>query len=251
MIFYKRILGFILALIFGLIFEFVYYNPRFFLFGFLLSILLIFFYFWRIKNRFIKNTEIFSYLFITLTFLFCLWAFFVVADNLIIRTIVLVFCVYFFMVLFDSFFKKIYENKEISNEIIKSMDFICFLFFSFFTFYVFTFIRANLIISSVFILLISFICLIIKLYWEKIEWKKYKFSLIIVSIIFTEIYIGMSLLPFNIYFLTFITWLWYYLVSEFFIDDIKGQVLFKNKINLFVIFISVLVVSFITAIIKY
>ncbi|MDD4290181.1 MAG: hypothetical protein PHH83_02785, partial [Patescibacteria group bacterium] len=143
------------------------------------------------------------------------------------------------------------ENKEISNEIVKSMDFICFLFFIFFMFYTFTFIRANLIISSLFILLVSFICLNIKLYWEKIEWKKYKFSLIIVSIIFTEIYIGMALLPFNIYFLTFITWLWYYLVSEFFIDDIKGQVLFKNKINLFVIFISVLVVSFITAIIKY
>ncbi|MDD4289880.1 MAG: hypothetical protein PHH83_01215, partial [Patescibacteria group bacterium] len=171
MIFYKRILGFILAIFFGIIFEIVYYNPKFFVYGFLLSIFLIFFYFWRIKNRFIKNIEIFSYWLVTLAFLLCLWAFFVVADNFVIRTIVLIFCVYFFMILFDSFFKKIYENKEISNEIVKSMDFICFLFFIFFMFYTFTFIRANLIISSLLILLVSFICLIIKFYWEKLKGK--------------------------------------------------------------------------------
>lgn len=251
MIFYKRILGFVLAFIFPIIIEIVYYNPKFFLYGLSLSILLLLFYFWRIKNRFIKNSAILSYFFITLIFLICLWCFFVVSDNFIIRTVVSIFSIYFFMILFDSIFKKIYENRDISNDIIKNMDLLCFLFFIFFVFYVFTFIRANLILSSAFILFISFICLNLRLYWEKIEWKKNKFSLIATSLIFTEIYVAMALLPFNIYFLTFISWLWYYLVSEFFIDELKNQVSLKKRINLFIVSIVVLVVSFITAIIKY
>jgi len=251
MIFYKRILGFVLAFIFAIILEIVYYNPKFFLYGALLTITFLLFYFWRIKNRFVRKLEILSYFLIIFAFLLSLWCFFIVSDNFYIRTMVLIFSVYFLMILFDSFFKKIYENKEISNEIIKSMDIICFLLFVFFSFYILIFISLSIVLSCLFILFISFLCLIIRFYWEKINWKKNKLSIITASLILTEIYLVMAFLPFNVYFLTFITWLWYYLISEFLIDELKQQSTAKKKINLFVIFLSVLVISFLTAIIKY
>ena len=132
MIFYKRILGFVLALIFPILIEISYYYPKFFNYGLVLSLLLLVFYFWKIKNRFIKNTEILSYFGICLVFLASLWCFFVVCSNLIIRVVISVLSVYFFIVLFDSIFKKIYENREITSDIIKNIDLLCFLFYTFF-----------------------------------------------------------------------------------------------------------------------
>ena len=250
MIIYKRILGFVLAFIFAILIQASYYNPKFFFYGLGISILLLMFYFTRIKNRFVPKQEIMSYFWVCFVFLLSFWCFFVVSDNFYIRNFIVAFSVYFFIVIFDSIFKKIYENKPINSDVLRNVDLVIFTFFSFFSLFALIFIRTNPILNFVFVFFYSIICMNIRMYWNNLDSKTNKLSIFLIAFIISEIYLVLILLPFNLYFLTIILLLWYYLISSFVSEDISGEFLLRKKSTILIITGIFLLISFFT-ILKY
>ncbi len=250
MIIYKRILGFLISFLFAIFIEIAYYSHGFFFFGLVLSIILLIFYFTRIKNRFVEKKEIISYFLVSFVYLLSFWSFFIVADNFFIRNLIVVFSIYFFITLFDSIFKKIYDNTPINKDIIRGMDLIIFLFFSFFTFFVFTFLRANLILTFVFIFFVALVCMNIKLYWNNVNSRLHRLDIFIISLIVSEVYLVMAFLPFNLYFLTLVPWLCYYVISDFVLTEIRGEFLMRKKSRILIIAGIILLLTFLT-ILKY
>lgn len=248
MIFFKRILGFVLAFVFSILIEIAYYNSGFFFYGLAISLILIVFYFIRIKNRFVENKEIKSYFWACFILLLSLWCFFIVSDNFYIRNLAIIFSTYCFIVAFDSIFKKIYDNKPINSDILRNIDLLIFLFFTFFTFFIFTFIRVNLILSCFFLLFCTIVSTLIKMYWNNINFRKNKLSIFLISYIITQIYFALSLLPFNLYFLTFVLCLCYYLISDFTLEEIKGDFLMRKKLKFLIISVVFLFLTILTAI---
>jgi hypothetical protein len=229
MIIYKRLLGFVVSFLLSSLLLVTFYYPEKMIYFIAFSVFLLLFYFWSIKNRFVTYSLLIKYFLIVLTFLSFVWLFFVVIDSLLIKYLVasLVF-IYLFIVL-DSFFKKVYTNKDITQSLVVYIDLVCFWFLVYFLFYSSVLFRMNSLWASLILLFSIIILLIIRFNWQKIDFKKnisYVFTLIIILV---EVYIITSFLALNFYSSAFLLWLWYYLLSDFFVDQINEKFIWNKK----------------------
>ena len=135
MIIYKRLLGFLVSLLLSASLLITYYFPGKILYFIIFSIFLLLFYFWSIKNRFVTYRLLIRYFLIVLTFLLFLWSFFIVIDSIIIKYIVTSLAFIYLVFVLDSFFKKVYANKDVSQPLVIYIDLVCFWSIIYFLFY--------------------------------------------------------------------------------------------------------------------
>lgn len=238
MIIYKRALGFLTSFLITALLAGLHYFPKAIVYFIILSIVCLFFYFWRIKNEFVDYKLLVKYFFIVLIFLFCTWLFFIVIDSAFGKYIILLYLLVSLIIIFDSFFKKIYQNKDITNQLILYIDLFCFWFIVYFLFHSLVFLKVNIFINSLILLLFSILLIMIRFFWKEINIKKEILHILVISIILVEIYLITSFLPFNFYSSAFILWIWYYLIIDFFVDRVKDEFIWSKKRKL--IFFAVL-----------
>ena len=241
MIIYKRILGFLSAFLLVALMGISHYFPHWVKYFIILSIIILLFYFWRLKNRFITHKLLIKYFLISLFFLLSVWLFFIIIDSLIIKYIVLSGLLIYLIIVFDVLFKKIYQNQDIRQQLIFYIDLICFWFISYFLFYSQVFFRMGIFINSLILFISCLILIIIRFYWHKISIKKEILHILGISVILIEIYIITSFLAFSFYLSTLILWLWYYLILDYFVDKVKDGFIWRNKLKT-LIFVLILFV---------
>lgn len=245
MIIYKRLLGFLVSFLLSASLLGAYYYSDKILYFIIFSFLILLFYFWSIKNRFVTYTLLIKYLLIILVFLSSIWLFFIVINFIFAKYLVVILLFGCLIFILDSFFKKVYMNQDISQALLIYIDLPCFWLIVYFLFYSLVLFRVGILISSL-ALLISILSLIaIRFYWQKIDFKKNILYIFIFSIILIEIYIITSFLALNFYSSVFILWLWYSLLMDFFVDKIKDEFIWSRKLKLiffvFLLFIFYLI----------
>ncbi len=242
MIIYKRFLGFLISFLIASSLIFTHYYPEKILYCLFFSIFCFLLYFFTIKNRFVKYSFLFKCFLIVLLFSFSLGLFFIVIDLTILKYILAVILFIALAMIFDTFFKKFYQNQEISHFLIVYIDLFCFWFMSYFLFYVVIFLRWNLLWTALLFFITVLVLFSIRLYWQKIDFKKNIVYVIIGAFILVEVYIITSFLALNFYSSVFMLWVWYYLIIDFFIDKIKDEFIWSNKrkIIFFVILLFIL-----------
>lgn len=246
MIFYKRILGFLVSFLLTASLLLTYFYPEKMWYFVVISIFLIFFYFWRIKNRFVDYKTIFAYFLTIFIYFGLIFAFFTMINNVYIRYTFLAFVLSSLAVIFDSFFRKIYENLEIKKQFIIYIDLLCFWMLSYFLFYDKFFFANSLILNSIAFIILTFLLISISFYWQEISIKP-NLSYITVSVfILLQLYVITSFLPFVSYFATLVLWLWYYILTDFIIDKIKDKFTFKKKLKVLFLVIILATLSLIT-----
>lgn len=229
MIIYKKILGFLVSFLLSIFLLGAYYFPeRFYLFIFL-SLFLVFFYFWSIKNRFVTYSLLLKYALVVLTFLIAIWFFFVVIDITIVKYITTILLFICLLLIFEGFFKKVYSNQDISHPLIVYIDLVCFWLISYFLFYALVLFRMGIPLTSLILSLFIIILSIIRFYWHQIDIKKNILYILILILILVQIYIITSFLALNFYSSSFILWIWYYLLMDFFVDKIKEDFIWSKK----------------------
>ncbi len=245
MIIYKRLLGFLLSFLLSGALLFTYYLPRDIVYTSIFSVFLLLFYFWSIKNRFVSYHLLFRYFLIVLVFLVSVWLFFIIIDTKLIKYTLSFLLLIYLITIFDNFFKKVYLNKDISKSVIIYVDLVSFWLIVYFLFYSFILFRINILLSALMLLLAVFSLLAIRFYWQNINFKKNILYIIIIALILTEIYIITLFLALNFYSSTFILWIWYLLLSDFFIDQINDHFIWNRKrklmIFVFILFIFYLI----------
>ncbi|MCD4704737.1 hypothetical protein K8R66_01540 [bacterium] len=249
MIIYKRILGFLVAFLIPIFLLLIYYRPRFFYYFLGAILVTLIFYFWRIKNRFVETKEIIFYFFIFLFYFINVCLFFILVDNFYIKLFLLFYLLISNVFIFDAIFKRIYENKAIVNQIFIYIDLLSAWFLIFSLFYLIIFLRFSLFWSVFILFLGSFLLVAIRFYWLKIKFKENLFYLFLVSVILSEIYLFTTFLPFNLYFATFIVWIWYYLLIDFLVDKIKERFIWRKKWKIVLILVFIFIFSLIS--VKY
>jgi len=241
MIIYKRLLGFLISFSLGALLLSAYYFPGKILYFIIFSVLLLLFYFWSIKNRFVAYHLLIKYFLIILIFLLSIWLFFIVIDFLFIKYIVVLLVFVYLIFVLDSFFKKVYLNEDISQALLIYIDLISFWSITYFLFYSLVLFRLGILITSL-MLLVSIISLTaIRFYWQEIDFKRNILYLFIFCIVLVEIYIITSFLALNFYSSAFVLWLWYLLLTDFFVDKIKDEFIWskKRKLIFFVILLFI------------
>jgi len=229
MIIYKRVLGFFISIILTLSLLLTCYFPnRIFIFIFI-SVFSCLFYFWTIKNRFIPYSLLFKYLLIILFFLSSFWLFFIVVDVLLLKYLLLLFILIYLIIFFNSVFKKIYLNKDIDHPLLIYIDLFCFWFISYFLLYAIIIFRVGYWWTSLGLLASIVFSILIRFYWQQINFKKNFLYLLGSLIILEQVFIIGSFLALNLYSLTFILWIWYYLLTDFFVDKIKEEFIWHKK----------------------
>jgi len=147
----------------------------------------------------------------------------------------------------DSFFKKIYLNKDVSQPLIIYIDLVCSWLIIYFLFYSLVLFRMNMLVA-ILILLVSIVSLVtIRFYWQKIDFKKNILYIFILNFIIVEIYIITSFLALNFYSSAFILWIWYYLLTDFFVDKINDEFIWSKKRKL-IFFIALLFIFYLISI---
>ncbi|MDD3284458.1 MAG: hypothetical protein PHZ07_02590 [Patescibacteria group bacterium] len=246
MIFYKRILGFLVSFLLTALLLLTYFHPQKIWYFVGISIFLILFYFWRIKNRFVDYKTIFAYFATIFLYFGFIFAFFTMINNIYIRYIFLIFALLSFITIFDSFFRKIYENHEIKKQLIIYIDLLCFWMLSYFLFYNTFFFKNSLLFNSISIVILSFLIISISFYWHQINIKANILYIVVAVFILLQIFVISSFLPFVVYLSVFILWIWYYILMDFIIDKIKDKFVFKKKIKLLFLATTILILSLIT-----
>jgi hypothetical protein len=237
MIIYKRLLGFLVSFLLSASLLGAYYSPGRILYFIAFSFVILLFYFWSIKNRFVTYNLLIKYFLIILTFLLSIWLFFIVIDFVFAKYFVVLLMFGYLILILDSFFKKVYMNKDISQPLVIYIDLLCFWLVTYFLFYSLVLFRIGTLISSLALLLSIVSLTAIRFYWQKIDFKRNIFYIFIFSVILIEIYIITSFLALNFYSSVFILWLWYSLLMDFFVDKIKDELIWskKRKLIFFVI----------------
>jgi len=243
MIIYKRILGFLIAFLLSGALIFVNYLPQFAWHSFILSILLLAFYFWRIKNRFISRKKLYQYFGIIFVFLISYWAVFSTINNIVFKYFISLFILFILSSIFDSIFKKIYENIEIKNQLFLYIDLFCFWFISYFLFYAQVILGLNLLILAIILVIFTIIFLIIRFYWNNISFKKELYYVLIISVIMLELFLATIFLSFSFYLSVLIIWIWYYLLMDFVIDKINNVFFWKKKLKMVILGIVIFILS--------
>ena len=108
MIIYKRLLGFLLSFLLSASLLSAYYYPGKILYFIAFSFVILLFYFWSIKNRFVTYSLLIKYFLIILTFLLSVWLFFIVIDLVFTKYFVALLMFGSLILILDSFFKKVY-----------------------------------------------------------------------------------------------------------------------------------------------
>jgi hypothetical protein len=242
MIIYKRLLGFLVSFLLSASLLSAYYCPGKILYFIIFSFLIVLFYFWSIKNRFVTYGLLLKYFLIILTFLLSVWLFFIVIDFALAKYLVAFLTFGYLIFVLDSFFKKVYMNKDISQSLLIYIDLPCFWLTIYFLFYSLVLFRMGVLITSL-ALLISIVTLtVIRFYWQEIDFKRNILYIFIFSIILIEVYIITSFLALNFYSSAFILWLWYSLLMDFFVDKIKDEFIWSKKRKL--MFLIVILIIF-------
>ncbi len=242
MIIYKRLLGFLVSFLLSALLLITCYFPGRILYFIIFSIFLLLFYFWSIKNRFVSYRLLIKYFLIVLTFLLFTWSFFIVINSILIKYIVASLVFIYLIVVLDSVFKKVYTNKDISQPLVIYIDLVCFWSIIYFLFYSLVLFRMSILSASL-VLLFSIIALTtIRFYWQKIDFRRSILYIFVLSLILIEMYIITSFLALNFYSSAFILWIWYYLLTDFFVDKIKDEFIWSKKRKL--IFFIVLLFLF-------
>ena len=237
MIVFKRILGFLTSIILATLLVMVYYFPaKIYIFMFL-SLFFCVFYFIIIKNRFISYLTLGKYFSIVLFFLVCFWSFFIVIDIFILKYILIFFFLVYSIVILDSVFRKIYLNKDISHPLLIYIDLVCFWLITYFLLYLIIIFRVNLWWTGLGLLIAIISSVTIRFYWYQINLKKNLFYLLGLIVVLGGIFVFTSLLAFNLYALTFIMWLWYYILMDFSVDKINEEFIGSKKRKLILLII--------------
>jgi len=237
MIVFKRILGFLTSIILATLLVMVYYFPEKIYIFIFLSLFFCVFYFIIMKNRFISYLILSKYFSIVLFFLVCFWSFFIVIDIFILKYILIFFFLVYLIVILDSFFRKIYLNKDISHPLLIYIDLVCFWLITYFLLYLIIIFRVNLWWTSLGLLIAIISSVTIRFYWYQINLKKNLFYLLGLIVVLGGIFVFTSLLAFNLYALTFIVWLWYYILMDFSVDKIKEEFIGSKKRKLILLII--------------
>jgi len=242
MIIYKRFLGFLISFLMVASLVFAQYYPEKLLYCLVFSIFCLLVYFFTIKNRFVQYPFLFKCFLMVLLFSFSLGLFFIVIDSLILKYVLALILFIALAIIFDVFFKKFYQNQDISNFLIVYIDLFCFWFITYFLVYAVIFLRWNLLWTALLFFITVLVLFSIRLYWQKIDFKKNILYLIVGAFILVEIYIITSFLALNFYSSVFMLCVWYYLIIDFFIDKIKDEFIWSNKrkIIFFVILLFIL-----------
>lgn len=246
MIIYKRFLGFLISFLIASSLIFTHYYPEKILYCLFFSIFCFLLYFFTIKNRFVKYSFLFKCFLIVLLFSFSLGLFFIVIDLTILKYILAVILFIALAMIFDSLFKKLYQNKDIAHPLVIYIDLFCFWFISYFLFYTVVFLRWNVLWTALLFFIAVIILFFIRFYWQKIDFKKNIVYVIIGAFILTEIYIITSFLAFNFYSSVFMLWVWYYLIIDFFIDKIKDEFIWSNKRKIVFFVILLFIIYFLS-----
>ncbi len=246
MIIYKKILGFLLSFLSGFVFIFINYKPDWIAYIIICYLLLLLFYFWRIKNRFVKYSELFKYFIIFFCFIFSVFLFFITLDNFFIKIIVSIFVMISAFFIFESIFKRIYENIEIKLELFTYVDLICFFGFIYFLFYSYIILKTNLFALISYLFIFSFILTNIRFYWNKINIKRNILNALIICIVLIELYLATLFLPFNFYLSSFVVWIWYYLITDFFVLKIRDEFIWRKKRKMVIFAIILFILSIIS-----
>jgi hypothetical protein len=228
-IIYRKLLGFLTSFLLSALLLLSYYFSEKIIYFIIFSILLLIFYFWSIKNRFVKYRLLLKYFLIVLVFLISIWTFFIVLDSILIKYLVALLVLIYLIIIFDSIFKKVYTNQDVTQALVIYIDLICFWAISYFLFFSLVLFRMSVFWTSLILLISILALLIIRFYWQKIELQKNISYLFVLSIILIEIYIITSFLALNFYSSVFILWIWYYLLSDFFIDKINDEFIWSKK----------------------
>jgi hypothetical protein len=247
MIIYKRLLGFLVSFLLSAFLLGAYYYSSKILYFIFFSFLILVFYFWSIKNRFVTYTLLIKYFLIILTFLLSVWSFFIVIDFLLVKYLVALLMFGCLIFILESFFKKVYMNKDISQALLIYIDLPCFWLVIYFLFYSLVLLRIGVLISSLTLLILIFSLTAIRFYWQKIDFKRNILYIFIFSIILIEIYIITSFLALNFYSSAFILWLWYSVLMDFFVDKIKDEFIWNKKRKL-IFFIILLFIFYLISI---
>ena len=229
MIVYKKILGFLVSFLLSLSLLIAYYSPERIIYLIIFSFLLLLFYFWSIKNRFVSYGLLIKYFLVVLVFLIFVWLFFIVINSWYAKYITSLVVFIYLAIILDSFFKKVYTNQDISRALIIYIDLVCFWLIVYFLFYALVLFRMNIYLSALMLLGAVIVLTLIRFYWLKIDFKKSMVYVLVLSVIVGEIYMITSFLALNFYSSTFMVWVWYYLLMDFFGDKIKDEFIWSKK----------------------
>lgn len=246
MIIYKKILGFLLSFLSGFVFIFINYKPGWVIYIIASYLLLLLLYFWRIKNRFVKYSELFKYFAIFFVFIFSVFLFFITLDNIFIKIIISIFTTISSFFIFESIFKRIYENVEIKLELFTYVDLICFFGFIYFLFYSYIILKTNLFSLILYLLIFSFLLTNIRFYWNKVSIKRNILGVLIICVVLIELYLATLFLPFNFYLSSFIVWMWYYLILDFYVLRAKDEFIWRKKRKMVIFAIILFILSIIS-----
>ncbi len=246
MIIYKKILGFLLSFLSGFFLILINYKPTWTFYIIIVYVLFLALYFWRIKNRFIKYSELLAYFLMFFVFIFSVFLFFITLDSLFIKIVISIFVAIYSFFIFESIFKRIYENIEIKLQLFLYVDLFCFLFFIYFLFYSYTIVKTNLFALISYLLIFSFILTNMRFYWNKISIKRNLLGALIICMVLIELYLATLFLPFNFYLSGFIVWIWYYCLVDFIVLKIKDEFIWRKKKKMVFLAIILFILSIIS-----
>jgi hypothetical protein len=246
MIIYKRILGFLISFLLSGILILLNYYPHLIVYLAIISVFLLFFYFWKVKNRFITNKLLTHYFLISLLFLLSVWLFFITIDNILIKYAVALLLFIYLAFVFDHIFKKIYENIEISAQIFVYLDLVCFWLFSYFLFYSYIILNLSVFVLVLILLLITVLLTFLRFYWKNIDAKKEILYILIICIVMIELYLATLFLSFSFYLSALVLWFWYYFIMDFSVDKILETFIWRKNIKFIVMAILIFILSILT-----
>ncbi len=246
MIIYKRILGFVISFLLGGVLILINYIPSLTWYGFVFSILLLVFYFYRIKNRFIANKQLLQYFLMIFVFVVSCWLVFSTINNIIVKYFMVAFIVFILYFIFDSIFKRVYENINIKNQFFAYLDLFCFWFVFYFLFYSQVILRLNIFILSLVLVFFVIFFMIMRFYWTNINVKKELVYILIISVIVLELYLATIFLSFSFYLSVLILWIWYYLIMDSVIDKINNVFFWKKKLKMIIFGVFIFILAILT-----